>query len=307
MGLHPHHQSHSKKRRSSSSARLIHLKIPATSSFLHDKNDLIWNDTNELDLLDVRKAPSISIMDEEHFLKVRPSIRRLYATFNSICPHRYRLHCSDSLRILQEITCLANEYLHLNSSSRLPLTDVVDNEECLADLINRLKLLPFHQYHPERYPPSSKSALHCFGQGILPLDSNNQLHQTTLFCFELITAIRTGLPLPIEIRILDPDERIVPNSVKHLNTHDQGQTKLYSCSYKPTTQAGLYKISVLLNNVPLTNDPFTVCIRNARMKKKSNPTEQQVASEETTTTTTMHTQGNENDSLSRRILLSHRR
>ena len=303
MGL--HHQSHSKKRRSSSSARLVYVKIPATSSFLHDKNDLIWNDTNELDLLDVRKAPVISIMDEEHFLKVRPSIRRLYTTFNSICPHRYRLHCSDSLRILQEITCLANEYLHLNSSSsRLSLAEVVDNEECLADLINRLKLLPFYQYHPERYPSSSKSALHCFGQGILPLDSNNQLHQSTLFCFELITAIKTGLPLPIEIRILDPDERIVPNSVKHLNTHDQGQTKLYSCSYKPTTQAGLYKISVLLNNVPLTNEPFTVCIRNAKMKKKPNSTEQQVASEETTT---MHSQGNEHDSLSRRSFLSRRR
>ena len=120
MGV--YHQYHSKKYPNSSSssssssssaaaARLLHLTIPSTSNFFYDKSDFIWSNPTELNLLHMKKAPRMISTDENHFLKVRPCIRRLYTVFNSICPNIYRIHCSDSLRIVQELICLIEEYL----------------------------------------------------------------------------------------------------------------------------------------------------------------------------------------------------
>jgi hypothetical protein len=73
-----HHQYHSNKSSNSSSTRVLNLTIPPTSNFLCDKNDFIWNNPNELDLLNMKKAPMDSSLHENYFFKVLPCIPRLY-------------------------------------------------------------------------------------------------------------------------------------------------------------------------------------------------------------------------------------
>jgi hypothetical protein len=261
MGV--HHQYHPKKYPNSSSTRLLHLTIPPTSNFLYDKNEYIWNNPTELDLLDVKKAPIMTpTIDENYFVKVLPCIRRLYIVFNSICPNIYRIHCSDSLRILQEIICLTEEYLHIHPPSTISINELLYNDNYLDNFIHQLKLLPTYQLYPDIYSSLIKTEIRCFGQGIHACNYNNQLNQTLVFCFELTTSKTNQLSLPINVLILDSNEQIVPNDVKFINKYDQGYTKLYSCSYKPITQAGTYKISVFYNHIPITT-PYNVFIRSS--------------------------------------------
>lgn len=268
MGV--YHQHHSKKypnSSSSSSSRLLHLTIPSTSSFLYDKNDFIWNNPIELDLLHVKKSPLMSTMDENYFLKVLPCIRRLYTVFNSICPNIYRIHCSDSLRILQELICLIKEYLHIYPPLTLTINELFHNENILDDFIHQVRLSPLYHSYPNMYSPLKRPEIRCFGQGIEENDYNNQLNEKTLFCFELTSTNENEFLLPIDIHILDPNENLVLNDIKYINTYDRGHTKLFSCSYKPTTQSGIYKISLLYNCIPITNNPFTVFIKNSNEDK----------------------------------------
>ncbi|CAF2054299.1 unnamed protein product [Rotaria magnacalcarata] len=264
-----HRQYPSKKYPNSSSTRLLHLTIPATSNFLYDTHDFVWNNPIELDLLNMKKAPLLTNVNENYFLKVLPCIRRLYTIFNSICPNIYRIHCSDSLRILQEIICLMEEYLHIYLPSTLTASSLLNNEEYFNDFIHKLRFSPFNYFYPNTAHASSKKPeVHCFGQGIHVSDSNNKLNQSTLFCFELTTPVEDNLQLSTEIVILDPNENIVSNDIKYISTYDQGYTKLFSCSYKPITQAGIYKISFFYNRTQIAPDPYTVFIQNPNQPKE---------------------------------------
>jgi hypothetical protein len=262
------HQYYPKKHRNSSSKRLLHLTIPSTSSFLYDKSDFIWNNPTELNLLHMKKSPIVTPVCEDHFLKLLPCIRRLYTVFNSICPNIYRIHCSESSRVLKEIICLIEEYLHIYLPANIPINELIYNKEYFHDFIHKLRRLPLYHSSLNTNSLSTKTSIRCFGQGIRSSDYNNQLNHTTLFCFELKTSIKSNLALPIEILILDPNKNIVPNDIKYINTDNQGYTKLFSCSYKPTTQSGNYTISFLYNYLEVTNSPFTVFIRNPSPPRK---------------------------------------
>ena len=263
MGV--HHQYYPKKYPNSSSTRLLRLTIPETSSFLYDKSDFLWNNPTELNLLNVKKAPRMTTtINENHFLKVLPCIRRLYTVFNSICPNIYRIHCSDSLRILQEIICLVEECLHIHIPLTITVNELLYNEEYLNDFISQLRLSPLYHFYSHIKPSTiSKTEIHCFGQGIHACDYKNQLNQTIVFCFELKTSIDTHLLSPINVLILDPNENILLNDIKYINTYDQGYTKLFSCSYKPITKSGTYKISFFYNDIQITKNPFNVFIRSS--------------------------------------------
>lgn len=261
------HRQYASKKYPTSSIRLLPLTIP-TSNVSYDTNDLVWDNPMELDLLDVKKAPLITNTNENHFLKVLPCIRRLYTIFNSICPNIYRIHCSDSLRILQEIICLVDEYLHIHLPTNITPSDLLNNEEYFDDFLHKLRFSSFNYFYPNAHSSSKKPEIHCFGQGIHDRDNNNKLNETTVFCFELTTPKENISTLPIEIIILDPNENIVSNDIKYINTYDQGYTKLFSCSYKPITQAGTYKITIQYNRVQLTSDPFKVFIRNPNQSKE---------------------------------------
>lgn len=264
-------QYHSKKysNNSSTSSRLRHLNIPSTSNFLYNKSDFIWSNPIELDLLHMKKAPlRMLTIDENYFLKVRPCIRRLYTIFNSICPNIYRIHCSDSLRILQELLCLIDEYLHIHPSLTISQNELLYNDEYLDDFIDKLRHLPLYKFYPNIYSPNITPEIRCFGQGIRACDYKNQLNEKLFFCFEVTTSIENQYTFPIDIVIKDPNENPVINDIKYINTYDRGYTKLFSCSYKPTTQAGTYRISFLSNHIPLSNNPFNVFIRNSNQEKE---------------------------------------
>ena len=271
MGV--YHQYHSKKypssSSSSSSARLLHLTIPSTSNFLYDKSDFIWSNPSELDLLHMKKAPRMITNDENHFLKVRPYIRRLYTAFNSICPNLYRIHCSDSLRTLQELICLIEEYLHIQLPFTLSSNELLYNDQYLDGLMDQLRHLPSYQYYPHIHSPAIAPEIRCFGQGIRTCDYRNQLNEKILFCFEITNTSSENSFFPsVDILILDPNENRVPNEIQYIHTYDRGHTKLFSCSYKPSSHAGTYRISFIYDHMPLTDDPFNVYIRNSNQEKE---------------------------------------
>ena len=272
MGI--HQQYHSKRHHlRSSSARLLRLTSPSTSSFLCDsKSDFIWNNPDELDLLDMKKAPMISTMiDENHFFKVLPCIRRLYAAFNSRCPNVYRIHCPDSFRVLQELVCLIEHYLRIRPSPTIPIDVLLDEEDRMDEFIDTIKYSQCYPFYSGPYTSTDKIDIRCFGQGIRSRDCDNELQQTLLFCFEVATSIPTTLLLPIDVLIWDPNECIVSHDTRYINTYDQGQTKLFSCSYQPKTYEGTYKISFVYDNVQLTKCPYTVYIRHPASTKQSEP------------------------------------
>lgn len=258
MGV--HHQSQSKKHPRSSSTCFLHLKAdkPATS-----KSDLIWNNPKELDLLDLRKAPMI---EENHYFNVLPAIRRLYRTLNCRCPNLYRIHCSDSQRVLLEIIFIIEEYLRVKLPSKLNETILLEDENHLDKFIDRIQFTPYSTIFSNQRPRINQIDIRCFGRGIRAWDSNNQLNRTTLFCFELTMPVRSMISGPIEIIIVDPNNRTVSNDVRCINTYDQGYTKLYSCSYTPTTTEGNYQISFLYNKTQLTKYPYSVYIQDPTKK-----------------------------------------
>jgi len=226
----------------------------STSTYI----DSIWNNPNTLDLLEMKKSSLIStIQNQNSFYQIVPSIRRLYTIFDSICPNIYRIHCSDSTRILNEILCLTDEYLHMSSSSN----ELLFNEKSFDDFILKLRRPSIIR---KKSFPSIKSELHCFGQGIHPYNYNNQLNQPILFCFELTTK---NSSLPIDVLILDPDDNFVLTDIKYINTYNQGDTKLYSCSYTPITKSGIYKILFFHNNISISNQQYSVFIYNSNKEQ----------------------------------------
>ncbi|CAF0925368.1 unnamed protein product [Adineta ricciae] len=258
------HYYYPKKRANSSTNCLRHITIPATSSFLYNKSDFIWQNPTELNLLDVKKAPLMNNIDEHCFMRLLPCVRRLYTIFNSVCPNIYRVRCTDSYRVLQEMICLIEEYLHLRSIS---INDILLNEDYFHSLINKVRLSTY-RLPANTHRLASRPEIHCFGQGIHTNDERNQLYQTLLFCFELRTSIKHHLLSPIEVLILDPNKNMVRNNTKYINSYQHGYIKLFSCSYKPITQAGFYTISFYSNSIEVTNDPLTVLIKSSDEKKE---------------------------------------
>lgn len=234
-----------------------------SSSYLN--NDFVWNNPTELDLLEMKKSSIITRpQNQNYFLRVLPCIRKLYTIFDSIYPNKYRIHCSDSLRTLNEIICLTDEYMHVFPSSTISTNELLFNEKHFDDFISKIRQPIFI---PKKYYSSIKTELHCFGRGIQSYHYTNELNQTSLFCFEL-TTIKINLPLPINICIFDPDENLVSHDVKYINTYNQGYTQLFSCSYTPRTRSGMYRISLFCDNIKITNQQYMVFIRNNSYPKK---------------------------------------
>jgi len=236
-----------------------------TLPFNHSKDDIdsVWNNSNNLNLLEMKKSSRISTTKNQNsFFQILPCIRRLYTIFDSICPNIYRIHCSDSLRILNEILCLTNEYLHISPSSILTTNELLLNEKFFDDFILKLRRPSIIR---KKSFSSIKTEFHCFGQGIHSYNHNNQLNQSILFCFELTTKTLT---LPIDVLILDPDENIVTTDIKYINTYNQGHTKLFSCSYTPITKSGIYKISFIYNNIKIKNPQYSVFIYHSKLSSQ---------------------------------------
>ena len=225
------------------------------------ENDCLFNNPNELDLFETKKSLPMTIKENENlFNQILPCVRRLYNVFDSIYPNIYQIHCYDSLRILNEIICLTNEYLHVSPSLTIStnelLSDEIHFENYIAEL-RRPSLIPRRPY------PSIKTQLHCFGQGIDTYNYNNKLYQTLLFCFELTNK----LSLPIDVIILDPDDNLVSVDIKYINTYNKGLTQLFSCSYTPITKPGTYKISFFYDNIKLPNSQYAVFVRSPSPQK----------------------------------------
>ena len=191
-----------------------------------------------------------TIQNCNSFVQIIPSLRRLFIIFDSICPTIYRTHCSDSLRTLKELLCLIEEYLHITPPSTISCDELLDNEKFFEEFLAQLRRPSILR---QRSFPSIKTDLYCFGQGIQADHALNQLSQSNVFCFEL--SIK-HFSFPIQIHITDPDGNHLSNDIQYINTYNQGHTKLYSCSYIPTTKAGVYRISFL----PMINREYSVVI-----------------------------------------------
>ncbi|CAF4604114.1 unnamed protein product [Rotaria sp. Silwood1] len=193
----------------------------APTSSLFKNSDFIWNNSNELDLVQMKKSSLLTTTyNQSSFLQILPCIRRLYTIFDSICPSIYRIHCSDSLRILNEIICLTDEYLHVTPSTKITTNELLFNDYYFDGFISKLRRPSLIR---KNYYSSIRPDLYCFGQGIHRNNFNNQLNQTILFCFELTTnTIATNnLSLPIDVVILDPNEKLVSTDIKYINTYNQ--------------------------------------------------------------------------------------
>ena len=176
-----------------------------------DEIDSIWNHPIHLDLLELKKSSLIPIPQKtSSFVQILPSIRRLCTIFDSICPNIYRIHCSDSLRILNEILCLTDEYLHISPPSTIPPNELLSNEKYFDDFLSTLRRPSIIR---QKSYSSIKPEFYCFGQGIHPSNSKNQLNQQIVFCLELTTK---DLSLPLNILILDPNENLVSSGIKYI-------------------------------------------------------------------------------------------
>ncbi|CAF3552060.1 unnamed protein product [Rotaria socialis] len=252
------------------------------SDLSKDQNDFIWNNSNELDLLQIKKSSLVkTTYNQCSFHQVLPCIRRLYTILESICPNIYRIHCSDSLRILNEIVCLTDEYLQVCPSSKIALDELCSNEHYFDDFISKLRRPSVIR---KKNTSSIKPELHCFGSGIHGNNFNNQLHKTILFCFELTTTN----DLPVDVVILDSDENLVSTDVKYINTYNQGATKLYSCSYIPITKVGIYRISFYVNNIKIKYPEWPVFIHDSTPNYDSYQQEQQLLLHEKVTQQSQH-------------------
>lgn len=206
------------------------------------------------DLLEMKKSSLTPINSNwNSFVQISPGLRRLFVIFDSICPDVYRIHCSDSLRIINEILSLIEEYLHIVPSTTISSEELLNNEKFFEHFLSQLRRPSLMR---QRSLPSIKTDLHCFGQGIQANHPLNQLHRMNLFCFEVTT---NHSSLPIRILIIDPHGNALSNDIKYINTYNQGHTKLYSCSYTPETSDGLYRISFL----SLSNREYSVYIHPA--------------------------------------------
>ena len=275
MGI--NQENRAEKASRSSTTRRHDRIIPSTPKFFYEQSDFIWSHPDELDLMEMKKTPmSKTTIDENHFFKVRPSIRRLYTSFNARCPNLYRIHCSDSLQTLQELICFTEEYLHVSppststSTPSISLDVLLNNDDLMDEFIDRVKFSSFYPFIFNTKVPSNKIDLHCFGSGIHGYNSANILDQTLVFCFELTTSIQTNFLLALEVLIFDPDEKFVLNDIQYINTYDQGYTKLFSCSYRPTTREGTYKILFLYDKIQLIKYSYSVFIGKKRRLTNTN-------------------------------------
>jgi hypothetical protein len=281
-----HHLCQSKIDPHSSSKRRLYSKVSSSSNVILDQNDCIWNNPHELDLLDLRKAPMMSTStDEYHFFRILPSIRRLFTTLNARCPNLYRMHCSDSLRVLKEIICLTSEYLHVNPASSIPVDVLLQHEDYMNDYIDRLRLSTCSSFYANQFTHSDTINLRCFGQGIDACHINNEVNQTLLFCFEITSPDKTNPISSMEIHIVDPHECDVPHDIQYISTYNQGHTNLFSCSYTPIVHEGTYTIAFLHNNMKLIKYPFTVLIRRASQQTLAIRQDDQLLSDNNSTTT----------------------
>ena len=231
---------------------------------MKNNHDFICNIPNKSDLIRMKRSLIMTMTYERNSLnQILPCIRHLCATFDSICPNIYRIHCSDSLRILNEIICLTDEYLHIVPLPTISTYELLLNENYLNDFISKLRRTSviYRTYYLPR-----GIELNCFGQGILSNSSNNQLYRTTLFCCEITTRKNNNLSLPFDVIILDPNENLVLNNVQYINTYNQGYTKLFSCSYTPITTLGLYKITFFYDNIKIKHQQYTVFIHDSVTK-----------------------------------------
>ncbi|CAF4245546.1 unnamed protein product, partial [Rotaria sp. Silwood2] len=69
---------------------------------------------------------------------------------------------------------------------------------------------------------------------------------------------------------------LVSTNVKYINTDNQGYTKLFSCSYKPITEAGTYNISFYVNNIKIPYSQYTVFIYNSTLSNNSYKKDEQL-------------------------------
>ena len=252
--------------------RLLNFSIPSTSSFFYDKNDVSHsNTTTELNPLRTKKSPFMaSSITENHFLKVLPCIRRLFMLFNSICPNIYRIHCSDSLKTLQELLCLIEEYLQIVPPLTISPKDLLSNDDYFDDFLDCVRAQPKQYSFPKRYASLIQPEIRCFGQGIHSCNRRNQLNERLVFCFELTTTFYDRYFYSVDVIINDPKQNRVSNNIQLINTYDHGYTRLCSCSYKPMNHSGNYQISFVYNHMPINTEPFAVFIRNPSQDKELN-------------------------------------
>ena len=249
-----------------------------TAKLSNEEQDFIWSNPNELDLLEMKKSSIASTTSNQAlFFPVLPSVRKLQATFDAICPNVYRIHCSDALRTLQEIICLAEEHIHVYPSSALAPHELLTNEKHLEDFVAKLKQPIF--YRKKTYP-TKKTEIRCFGSGIRPYHPHNELHQSSLLCFELTSTVKSSLSLPVDVVILDPDENLVATDLKYISTHNQGHTKLFSCHYTPASKAGMYRISFFHDDVKVMNQQHMIFVRNPPLNYGAYQRKEQLLPEE---------------------------
>ena len=205
-----------------------------------------------------RRKPTIAPTDTDESFHIAPGVNRLFTAFDTRCPNLYRLHCSDTLRTLEELICLADEYLHVRSSSVVSTIELLSNERYFNDFVTKVQCSLL--YHHKYYRPM-QTELRCFGQGIHPCNYYNELDQTLVFCFELTS--KSIEFLPVGVHVLDPNDDLVLTDIKYINTYAESNTRLFSCSYTPRTRAGIYKISFFYNNMKISNHRYTVFVRNS--------------------------------------------
>lgn len=233
-------------------------------------SSFVQNNPNELDLLNWKKNHrSTAITQSQLFQQIHPNVQNLAILFDNLCPNFYRVHCSDSLRILKEIIALTDEYLHVQPALIVSSTELLYSEDHLNDYMDKMRL---SSIYPSKSINSNRPNLRFFGQGIQACNYYNELHQTLIFCFEVNMKDSSfdQRYLPFEIQIADPDGYPVPVDIRHINTYiNEQSTNLFSCSYTPISKAGIYKVSFLYKNMKIAHHPYTVSIRDSPLKKVS--------------------------------------
>jgi hypothetical protein len=231
-------------------------------STLDMSDDSVWNNPNELDLVRMTRSDMLSTRTIDTCShKILPCLRRLIVLFDRFCPNIYRIHCSDSLRILQEMICLIHEYLHIHPLLTRSLDDLLDDEQHLNEFIidiNNSAVCRSTMGLP------METGLHYYGHGIDMCHEYNELHRMLVFCFEWTTTSTTNdqPSRTIDVLIVDPNDDIVPVNIQHISTSNHGYTKLYSCSYTPMSRAGIYSVTFLFHRMPINPCPLAVLVRD---------------------------------------------
>ncbi|CAF0736743.1 unnamed protein product [Didymodactylos carnosus] len=190
----------------------------------------------------------LSDIDDDLIL---PNIRQLLASFELICPGLYRIHCHDSIHILNEIMCLAVEWLNIQQV--YTAEELLSNENLFNNYEKRINHSRMISLTDET--DNEHEIVKCYGNGIQAL--KNQLNQFTMFCFETNTYIRKP---DLAVKISNNHENdSLPVELSYINTYNN--KNIYSCTYIPKHE-GTYKISIFYKTRPLLKQPYTVLIRH---------------------------------------------